>query len=194
MAGKLFVRLLLFLSVLICAVDVSAQFVPGKKPGAGAAVEYKKVAAGDSARVRKSRLGSKKRNSSVKSEKGSVKKLKTGGRSSVKRSSSKVVPSKKRVGNVASPKVDSLRYEPVKYRLGDRMIMRGDSGADVRNVARILVKKLYIGEDSIIYTKDGGVLYDGDLVRAVKHFQEFNGLYPDGIISSEVVKALRRRK
>ena len=133
MAGKLFVRLLLFLSVLICAVDVSAQFVPGKKPGAGAAVEYKKVAAGDIARVRKSRLGPKKRDSSVKSEKGSAKKLKTGGRSSVKRSSSKVVPSKKRVGNVASPKVDSLRYEPVKYRLGDRMIMRGDSGADVRN-------------------------------------------------------------
>ena len=57
MAGKLFVRLLLFLSVLICAVDVSAQFVPGKKPGAGAAVEYKKVAAGDCARVRMRRRG-----------------------------------------------------------------------------------------------------------------------------------------
>ena len=174
--------------------NASAQFIPGKKSGDGAVVEYKKMAAGDSVRVRKSRLGPKKRNSSVKSEKGSAKKLKTGGRSSVKRSSSRVVPSKKRVGNIASPKVDSLRYEPVKYRLGDRMIMRGDSGMDVRNVARILVKKLYIGEDSIIYTKDGGVLYDGDLVRAVKHFQEFNGLYPDGIISSEVVKALRRRK
>lgn len=193
MASKLFVRLLLFLSVLICAVDVSAQFVPGKKSAAGAVVEYKKAAC-DSIRVRKARLEPKKRGSSVKSENGSAKKLKAGGRSSVKRSSSRVVPSKKRVGNVTSPKVDSLRYEPVKYRLGDRMIMRGDSGMDVRNVARILVKKLYIGEDSIIYTKDGGVLYDGDLVRAVKHFQEFNGLYPDGIISSEVVKALRRRK
>lgn len=194
MAGRRLLPLLFFVFAFSFAGNASAQFVSGKKSGDGAVVEYKKMAAGDSARVRKSRLGSKKRNSSVKSEKGSAKKLKTGGRSSVKRGSSRVVPSKKRVGNVASPKVDSLRYEPVKYRLGDRMIMRGDSGMDVRNVARILVKKLYIGEDSIIYTKDGGVLYDGDLVRAVKHFQEFNGLYPDGIISSEVVKALRRRK
>lgn len=194
MAGRRLLPLLFFVVAFSFAGNASAQFVSGKKSGDGAVVEYKKMAAGDSARVRKSRLGSKKRNSSVKSEKGSAKKLKTGGRSSVKRGSSRVMPSKKRVGNVASPKVDSLRYEPVKYRLGDRMIMRGDSGMDVRNVARILVKKLYIGEDSIIYTKDGGVLYDGDLVRAVKHFQEFNGLYPDGIISSEVVKALRRRK
>ena len=194
MAGRRLLPLLFFVVAFFFTGNASAQFIPGKKSVDGAVVEYKKMAADDSARVRKSRLGPKKRNSSVKSEKGSAKKLKTGGRSSVKRSSSRVVPSKKRVGNVASPKVDSLRYEPVKYRLGDRMIMRGDSGMDVRNVARILVKKLYIGEDSIIYTKDGGVLYDGDLVRAVKHFQEFNGLYPDGIISSEVVKALRRRK
>lgn len=194
MAGRQLLPLLFFVVAFFFTGNASAQFIPGKKSGDGAVVEYKKMAAGDSARVRKSRLGPKKRNSSVKSEKGPAKKLKTGGRSSVKRGLSRVVPSKKRVGNVASPKVDSLRYEPVKYRLGDRMIMRGDSGMDVRNVARILVKKLYIGEDSIIYTKDGGVLYDGDLVRAVKHFQEFNGLYPDGIISSEVVKALRRRK
>lgn len=194
MAGRRLLPLLFFVVAFLFTGNAYAQFIPGKKSGDGAVVEYKKMAAGDSARVRKSRLGPKKRNSSVKSEKGSAKNLKTGGRSSVKRSSSRVVPSKKRVGSVASPKVDSLRYEPVKYRLGDRMIMRGDSGMDVRNVARILVKKLYIGEDSIIYTKDGGVLYDGDLVRAVKHFQEFNGLYPDGIISSEVVKALRRRK
>lgn len=194
MASKLFVRLLLFLSVLICAVDVSAQFVPGKKSGGGAVVVYKKVAAADSVRVRKSGHKPKKRSSSVKSGNGSAKRSKMDGRSSVKRGPAAAVSSRKRAGNVVSPKVDSLRYEPVKYRLGDRMIMRGDSGADVRNVANILVKKLYIGEDSIIYTKDGGVLYDGDLVRAVKHFQEFNGLYPDGIISSEVVKALRRRK
>lgn len=193
MASKLFVRLLLFLSVLICTVDVSAQFVPGKKSAAVAVVEYKK-AAGDSIRVRKARLEPKKRNSSVKSENGSAKRLKTGGSSSVKRRSAGAVSSRKRAGSATSSKVDSLSYEPVKYRLGDRMIMRGDSGMDVRSVAKILVKKLYIEEDSIIYTKDGGVLYDGDLVRAVKHFQEFNGLYPDGIISSEVVKALRRRK
>ena len=94
----------------------------------------------------------------------------------------------------ASPKVDSVKYEPRMYCLGERVIMQGDSGRDVRNVADILVKKLYFDEDSIVYTKGGGVLYDGDLVRAVKHFQEFNGFYPDGIITRELIKALRKRK
>ena len=87
-----------------------------------------------------------------------------------------------------------MKYEPRVYRLGERVIMEGDSGNDVKSVARILVKKLYFDEDSIIYTKDGAVVYDGDLVRAVKHFQEFNGFYPDGIIGRELIKALRRRK
>ena len=72
--------------------------------------------------------------------------------------------------------------------------MRGDSGADVRNVARILVRKLYMDEDSIIYTSDGGVLYDGELVRAVMRFQNLNGFYEDGIIGYELIKALRKRK
>ena len=80
------------------------------------------------------------------------------------------------------------------YRLGDRIIMRGDSGADVRNVARILVRKIYMDEDSIIYTEDGNVLYEGELVKAVMRFQRLNGFYEDGIIGHELIKALRKRK
>ena len=91
-------------------------------------------------------------------------------------------------------KIDSLEYAVKTYRLGERVIMPGDSGRDVRSVAKILVNKIYIDEENLIYTADGGVLYKGELVRAVKHFQEFNGLHPDGIIGRDVVKALRKRK
>lgn len=90
--------------------------------------------------------------------------------------------------------VDSVRMSPKKHYLGERVIMQGDSGRDVRAVAQILVNKLYIDEASLVYTMDGGVRYEGELVRAVKHFQEFNGFYPDGIIGQAVIKALRKRK
>ncbi len=95
---------------------------------------------------------------------------------------------------VKSTKVDSLSYLAPSYRLGERVIMPGDSGRDVRSVAKILVNKIYIDESELKYTADGGVVYEGRLVKAVKHFQEFNDLYPDGIIGHEVVKALRKRK
>ena len=95
---------------------------------------------------------------------------------------------------VKSVKIDSVQYTPRNYTLGERVIMPGDSGRDVRNVANILVKKLYIDETEVVYTADGGVLYNDALQRAVKHFQEFNGFYPDGIIGNAVVKALRKRK
>lgn len=189
-------QLLSLLSIVLAFVFVNeapAQFSPGKKVDAGVAVEYNKAKT-DSLKVRKSMQQQKKKQgagmvsasekrTSVKSS--NVKKKQTRGDAN---------DNSKKAAGVKRGKVDSLHFEPVTYRLGDRVIMRGDSGKDVRSVARILVKKLYIGEDSVIYTKDGGVLYDGDLVRAVKHFQEFNGLYPDGIIGFDVVKALRRRK
>ena len=158
--------LFLYLFLLVVPSGVLAQYVPGKKSGNGVALEYKK-AVGDSLQVRKSKLEPKKKKS------GAAKPRNT---------------ATERV-KVVSPKVDSVKYEPRTYRLGERVVMQGDSGRDVRNVADILVKKLYFDEDSIIYTKGGGVLYDGDLVRAVKHFQEFNGFYPDGIIGQELIKA-----
>ena len=91
-------------------------------------------------------------------------------------------------------KVDSLSYVAKTYRLGERVIMPGDSGRDVRSMAKILVNKIYIDESELKYTADGGVVYEGRLVKAVKHFQEFNGLHVDGIVGQEVVKALRKRK
>lgn len=90
--------------------------------------------------------------------------------------------------------VDSLRRSPKQYALGERVIMPGDSGKDVKSVAAILINKLYIDEKEVIYTSDGGVLYKGGMVRAVKHFQEFNGFYPDGIIGHALIKELRKKK
>ena len=81
-----------------------------------------------------------------------------------------------------------------KYKLGDRVIVRGDSGRDVRSVANILVKKLYINADDVIPTFDNGALYDGVLYEAVVEFQKRKGLPADGRVTGKVVKELRRRK
>lgn len=165
---------LLLLSVLLVPQCANAQFLPGKDGKKGVSMEYRKVS-GDTARLRKSKVVKKKKGSAVKGDGKSGKKAKKSVR-------------------VKNSKVDSVAYKPVGYSLGDRVIMPGDSGHDVRSVADILVKKLYMDEALIKYTEDGGVVYEGELVRALKYFQEFNGLYPDGIIGSDVIKALKKRK
>ena len=81
-----------------------------------------------------------------------------------------------------------------KYKLGDRVIVRGDSGRDVRSVANALVKKLYIEPERVIKTYDGGALLDGELYEALLLFQKDKGLPVDGKVSTEVVKELRKRK
>ena len=90
--------------------------------------------------------------------------------------------------------VDSVKYNAPQYRLGQRVIMRGDSGRDVKSLANILVKRLFLDEKDIIYTADGGVLYDGEIVRAVLLFQKVSGLYEDGMVGTPTLKALRKRK
>lgn len=167
---------LLLLSVLLVPQCADAQFLPGKDGKKGVAMEYRKVS-GDSVRLRKSKVVKKNKRSAAKGD---------------KKKSKKAVA--KKSARVKKSKVDSVAYKPVEYSLGDRVIMPGDSGHDVRSVADILVKKLYMDEALIKYTEDGGVVYEGELVRALKYFQEFNGLYPDGIIGSDVIKALKKRK
>lgn len=186
MVNKIFLISSFLLSLLLVPQNVRAQFSPGKKPKESGAVVYSRVQA-DTLQVRKSKLEQKKSRSAAVG-KDSVKKV----RSSAKKKAAKPAVSKRTTSKKA--KIDSVRYSTVTYRLGDRIIMRGDSGADVRNVARILVRKLYMDEDSIIYTKSGDVLYDGELVKAVKRFQRLNGFYEDGIVSYGLIKALRKRK
>ncbi|MBQ2779057.1 MAG: hypothetical protein IJF46_04720 [Bacteroidaceae bacterium] len=86
---------------------------------------------------------------------------------------------------------DEIMYEPKSYRLGERVIMRGDSGADVRLLANMLVDKLFLDEKDIIYTKNG-VLYEGEIIRAVRSFQKISGLYEDGMVGTPTLKALRK--
>lgn len=89
-------------------------------------------------------------------------------------------------------KIDSVKYTPLRYSLGDRVLMRGDSGADVKKLAEIMVRHLYMEETAVPYTKGGQVLYDGELLRAVKLFQKLSGLYDDGIVGETTIKALRK--
>ena len=81
-----------------------------------------------------------------------------------------------------------------RYKLGDRIIVRGDSGRDVRSVANALVKKLYIKPEDVTSTFDGGALLDGALFDALLRFQKDKRLPIDGKVSKDVVKELRRRK
>ena len=81
-----------------------------------------------------------------------------------------------------------------RYKLGDRVIVRGDSGRDVRSVANVLVKKLYIEPEDVIPTFDGGALFDGKLYNALLRFQKDKGLPVNGRVTGEVVKELRKRK
>lgn len=95
---------------------------------------------------------------------------------------------------VKKTKKQDVLFESKKYRLGERVIMRGDSGTDVRSLANLLVKKLFLDERDIIYAADGTVKYDGEIIRAVRSFQKVAGLYEDGMVGATTVRALRKRK
>lgn len=185
MASKAVCHIALLMLLIFVTENATAQFSPGKKPKESVVVEYRRVKE-DTLRVRKSKLLPKKKRKSSAAVSDSVK-----GKNK-KKTSKKTVAGKRSKNKVQ--KTDSVMFESPVYRLGDRIIMRGDSGADVRNVARILVKKIYMDEDSIIYTRNGDVLYEGELVEAVKRFQRLNGFYDDGIIGRDLIKALRKRK
>ena len=188
MVNKLLFSKLVLFFLLCIPQGAAAQFAPGKKPKEGVAVEYAKIK-DDTLMVRKSKLEPKKSSS-----KGVVLKADSLNKKGSALKKNVSVAAKAKPSKSKTAKVDSVKYATVTYRLGDRIIMRGDSGADVRNVARILVNKLYMDEDSIIYTNGNNVLYDGELVKAVMRFQRLNGFYEDGIIGYEIIKALRKRK
>ena len=186
----------LLLLILLCSHSVGAQSAVAQDGKLGTTRSYRKVS-GDSQRLRTDNGKQKKQSSkqSSKKKKQVKKPVKKQTKKQPKKSGGKTAVVKKTEKPAAkSVKIDSVQYTPRNYTLGERVIMPGDSGRDVRNVANILVKKLYIDETEVVYTADGGVLYNDALQRAVKHFQEFNGFYPDGIIGNAVVKALRKRK
>ena len=167
-------KVLLFFLLLFFSQVVSAQSLTGDEGVLSNSRTYKKVS-GDTVRLRPS----------------VVKKMEKDEKRKAKAEAKAAKPKTPRVKK--SP-IDSVQYTPRRYMLGERVIMRGDSGHDVLSVAKILVKKLYLDEADIIYTPDGGAVYDGAMVKAVLLFQKFNDFYEDGIIGSELIKALRKRK
>ena len=165
---------ILLLLLLFFAQFVTAQSSTGESGVLGNSRTYKKVS-GDTLRLRPSVV--------EKMEKEKKRKAKAEAKAA-----------KAKTPRVKKSPVDSVQYVPRKYTLGERVIMRGDSGHDVLSVAKILVKKLYLDEADIIYTPDGGAVYDGAMVKAILLFQEFNDFYEDGIIGRELIKALRKKK
>ena len=149
----------------------------------GSSRTYRKVS-GDSVRLRPSVV--------ERMDKEEKQRAKAEAKAKAAKSGAKTV--KEKAPRVKKSPIDSVQYTPRRYMLGERVIMRGDSGHDVLSVAKILVKKLYLDEADIIYTPDGGAVYDGAMVKAVLHFQKFNDFYEDGIIGRELIKALRKRK
>lgn len=115
-------------------------------------------------------------------------------------SAKKKAPTKKNMvaksdtDKVRKPRKSAVKYSGRRYRLGERVIMQGDSGNDVKSLANILVERLFLDEKDIIYTTDGGVLYEGEIVRAVRIFQKVSGLYDDGMVGTPTLKALRKKK
>ena len=89
-------------------------------------------------------------------------------------------------------RVDSLSYTARQYAFGERVIMRGDSGKDVRKLAEILVNNLYVDERALLYNEAGEVVYDGELLQGVIRFQRLNGHYPDGIVGRELIRIFKR--
>lgn len=166
-----------FLSLFLLIFFSQAAFAQSSADDAAlldASRSYRKVS-GDTARLRPS-VVERMEKEAKKKAKAEAKKEKT------------------RKPRVKKSPVDSVRYAPRSYTLGERVIMPGDSGRDVLSVAKILVKKIYLDEADIIYTSDGGAVYDGAMIKAILLFQEFNGFYKDGIIGQELIKALRKRK
>ena len=121
---------------------------------------------------------------------------------SIRMRTSEVMKMEKQVGKVfakimqanSRARKNAARELARKYKLGDRIIVRGDSGRDVRSVANILVKKLYIKADDVIPTFDGGALMDGELYNALIRYQKDKRLPADGRVTAEVVEELRKRK
>lgn len=176
MVSKLLLRTLFAVLLLSLPQTVDAQFYQRKDSTAKVIMRGVKVER--DVKEEQTDKGQKKRNTTKKRSKSSRKK------DTVSKNDT-VVKQKKRA---------EVLYDGPKYRLGDRVIMQGDSGNDVKSLAKLLVRKLYLDENDIIYATDGSVKYEGEIIRAVRTFQKVAGLHSDGMVGTTTLKALRKRK
>lgn len=80
---------------------------------------------------------------------------------------------------------DKAGTSEIELRLGDRLLKKGMSGSDVRELQQNLLK---LGYALPKYGADGG--YGMETVEAVKAFQKKNGLEADGVYGSNTHKSL----
>lgn len=78
------------------------------------------------------------------------------------------------------------------YQFGYRILKRGDTGSDVKYIAVLLVNHLYLKEQDIIYTDNRNVVYEGEIINAIKQVQQQHGLGNSGIIDSLTYDALKK--
>jgi hypothetical protein len=78
--------------------------------------------------------------------------------------------------------------------LGDRTISLGACGTDVKVLAMLLVKHVYLAESDIETNADGYTICNAAMVTAIKKFQKDAGLTADGIAGAATFKALKNWK
>lgn len=84
----------------------------------------------------------------------------------------------------------SSSVSPSSYRLGSRTLNKDLYGADVKLLTDNLVKYGYMNKSKVKTNYLGYVIYDENVVDAVKRFQKDMGLIADGIVGSTTISKL----
>lgn len=94
----------------------------------------------------------------------------------------------------SSSRISGLYTAPTKtaadYSFGERTIKSGIYGADVNQLAELLVSKYYLKKNSIT-KKSGFTLYDTNMSAAIKHFQRDAGITVSGTVDNATSIALQ---
>lgn len=75
-----------------------------------------------------------------------------------------------------------------KYNLGDRVLRRGMSGTDVTHLKNILIDKKHLSGALV----KGITLFDEEIEKAVKVFQNKLGIDVDGVVDAQTAYFLKK--
>lgn len=75
------------------------------------------------------------------------------------------------------------------YKLGERILFKGQKGSDVQELGDMLVTLGYLDKTKIYY-EEGYPVYDTAFIAAIKKFQSGAGLPADGVCGKSTLKAL----
>ena len=83
---------------------------------------------------------------------------------------------------------------PCICNIGERTILLGACGTDVKVLAALLVKHGYLAESDVITDAQGYTCCNEEMVTAIKKFQKEAGLNADGNAGAATIKALKNWK